>query len=432
MIDNISNFKDLNNISIKIKIGRKSYESILIANENSLILSINMTKDLDTWRKCSKDYDILTGNLCCNNKKITLINCIYIGKNSTGASPVLLANIEYQIDRILIGKKLTKQECKNIRNYEVCYDNIDCLTNDKPYSFVGENSIAFESTPTRYEFNIKNCHMIIDFSSHINQSSDSLLISRKTLVTFTNSNKINIVKALNNIYILRNFLMILLKKDISVEKQYIFFESERIQLIDCNNNVVNKLEKNIENHFKYCGIKIENISNLSEIYQLFYNNYNKLYPLLEQYYNVTKYKVPELIRVVNSITMLEYYSRAFDNKSALALTKSKKQTTKKSNIKDAEFKDRVISLITKVNCIFNLSSSEIDTISENIKNARIYYIHYKDKSTVKKLSYEEQFKYAYFIQDIVLLNLYTFLKLDINSHSFISFLGYYYNTKDLL
>jgi len=62
----------------------------------------------------------------------------------------------------------------------------------------------------------------------------------------------------------------------------------------------------------------------------------------------------------------------------------------------------------------------------------IYYIHYKDKSTVKKLSYEEQFKYAYFIQDIVLLNLYTFLKLDINSHSFISFLGYYYNTKDLL
>lgn len=433
MIKNVSTFKDLNKVSIKIKIGRKKYNAILLANENSLILSINMTDDLVTWRNCSKCYDILTGNLCFSNDEITLINCMYIGKSATGGNPVLFATVDYQIDRLLLGKKITRQSSKKIEKYIVYYENINYFTNDKPYKVCFENQFTFKSTPTKYKLDIKNCHIIINFSSQINQSYDTLLLSRKTLVSFTHNKKINLLKTLDNIYIFRNFLMILLKKYISVKEQYVFFESERFKLLDCNDNTVNKLEKDTEkNFFNYYNIKIENIPNLSEIYQRFYKNYNKLYALLEQYYNLTKYDVPDLIRVVNSITMLEYYSRAFDNKSALKLTKLKKQTPKKSTIKDAEFKDRVISLINKVNSKFNLSPSEINQISENIKNIRVYYIHYKDKSTVKKLSYTEQLKYAYFIQDIILLNIYNLLKLDITSSSLNPFLGYFYNIHDLL
>ena len=92
----------------------------------------------------------------------------------------------------------------------------------------------------------------------------------------------------------------------------------------------------------------------------------------------------------------------------------------------------IYSLIKKVNDVYNLTDQDIDQISNNIKNARVYYIHYKKKNSVKKLSYEEQFEYSYFMQDIVLLNIYKLIKMDIKDSEYISFKDYYYEIKDLL
>ena len=174
-------------------------------------------------------------------------------------------------------------------------------------------------------------------------------------------------------------------------------------------------------------LKIDNIDNIELIYNNFINNYKQLYPLIELYYNVTQYKVPNLTRFINSTTMLENYSRNYDFASAFALTKSKN-----SKSKDASYIDMIISLITNVNDVFNYTTTEIDTIAENIKSARIYYIHYKTKQKSKPLTYDEQFHYSYFIEDIVLINIYKLIGLDITKYEYISFNQFYYDKYDLI
>ena len=150
--------------------------------------------------------------------------------------------------------------------------------------------------------------------------------------------------------------------------------------------------------------------------------------MIELYYNVTQISVPNLTRFINAVTMIENMSRNYDYNSAFKLTKKNNNRIKN----DADYKYMVYSLIKKVNDVYNLSDQQIEQISDNIKNARVYYIHYKKKSTAKKLSYEEQFRFSYFMQDIVLLNIYKLFKMDIKNIEYLSFNDYYYAVNDLL
>ena len=88
--------------------------------------------------------------------------------------------------------------------------------------------------------------------------------------------------------------------------------------------------------------------------------------------------------------------------------------------------------VDNVNEIYNFTDSEINKISENIKSARIHYIHYKTKQKSKPLTYDQQFWYSYFIQDIILLNIYKLLGLDISRHNYISFKDFYYDSNNLI
>lgn len=92
----------------------------------------------------------------------------------------------------------------------------------------------------------------------------------------------------------------------------------------------------------------------------------------------------------------------------------------------------VLSLINNVNEVFNCTSKEIDTISENIKAARIHYIHYKTNQKSKTLTDDEQFWYSYFMQDVILLNIYKLLGLDISKYEYVSFNDFFYNINDIL
>ncbi len=432
MEDNFTSFHDLKNVSLRVTLNRKKYNAVLLERENTLILRIDMTNDLEKWRNEVDYYDLITGNILFNGKEITLINCKCIGQESLGTKNIISATLDYEIDRLLIGKKITKSESKNIESYEVYYNNIDCFTNNKPYKLISGSKIAYQYNPTSYSIGIDDLIIMVNFSCKIEEHEESLVIKKETSVSFKNNKKINLKKVLDNIYKFRNFLMLLLKKGVIVEKQYVYFDGEKYQLLDCRNDFLIETNQELNMYLKHRCLKIEDIGNISEIYKKYVNNYKKLYPLLEMYYNVTKYSVPNLTRFVNAITMIEDCSRVFDYKSALTLTKQKYNNQAKKRVKDPEFKYEIMSLINNVNSIFKLSDAEIDQISENIKNARIYYIHYKNKSTVKQLSYNEQFWYSFFMEDIVLLNIYKILKLDIDLYEDIAFLGFYYDIKQLL
>lgn len=150
-------------------------------------------------------------------------------------------------------------------------------------------------------------------------------------------------------------------------------------------------------------------------------------PLLELYYNVVKYKVPNLTRFVNAITMLEYCSREFDDANALNKTIQKHQGKTPKN--GADFVDRVISLIENIDDVYKLDLTDIEIISKNIKDARTYYVHYEPSG--KRLTDDQLFRYVYFIEDLIILNIYLIIGFDINKFANISYNEYFYDIDDL-
>lgn len=385
-----------------------------------------MLKDIESWRNHRKDYSLLNGNLSYDNQRITFLNCQCIGQKCTGMTEIIAATLDFSVDRIILGKKITKEEYRNINHYEVKYNNIDCFTKTRPYSMNNE-TFEYKGSLNNYDIVLNDMQISMVFSCIEKQNDVSYEINRENIVLFKQKRKINISDVLNNIYKFRNFLMILLKKAIIVEEQYIFINEERYRIFDCRNDEIVKINQALQTYLNHRCLKIEEISNISEICQNFFNSYDKLYPLLELYYNVIQFEVPNLTRFVNAVTMLEYFSRTFDFAAALSLTQN---TSPKR--KDPEYKCMVISLINNINSIYDYTPVEIEQIAKNIKNARDKYIHYLNKKTTKSLSYEEQFWYSYFMEDIVLLNIYNNIKLDIGKYRFISFEGFYYDKKDLI
>ena len=70
-----------------------------------------------------------------------------------------------------------------------------------------------------------------------------------------------------------------------------------------------------------------------------------------------------------------------------------------------------------------------EIIFKNIKDARTYYIHHV--KTGKELSYTEMFRYIYFIEDVVILNIYLLLGIDIKLYKGLTYNNYLYKIDDL-
>ena len=422
-------WQDFNNLSIKVTINKKIYDAILNTDNNRLILKINMTKDINEWRKTNKNYDIISGRFLFNSQKIFFINCIHAGHESSmncKKNTIENATSNFIVDRLIIDKNISKTSLHNISKYSASYKNLD-LFSELNRIMPGLREIDYDSNTCNYKINTPFYSMNIMFYCSTKEDRNSLTINRMSHVEFEHSKNVSIKKALENIYTFRNFLMIILKQPIYVKKQTIYINDNAVELFDCNDNDDFLENPSLEEMLSHRCLKINNIDNIETVYNNFIKQYNQLYPLIELYYNVTQYKIPNLTRFINATTMLEYYSRNYDFINSLTLSKNKNP---KRN--DPYYECMVLSLINNVNEVFNCTSKEIDTISENIKAARIHYIHYKTNQKSKALTDDEQFWYSYFMQDVVLLNIYKLLGLDISKYEYISFNNFFYNINDIL
>ena len=392
-------WQDFNNLSIKVTINKKIYDAILNTDNNRLILKINMTKDINEWRKTNKNYDIISGKFLFNSQKIFFINCIHTGHESSmncQKNTIENATSNFIVDRLIIDKNISKTSLNNILKYSASYKNLD-LFSELNRIMPGLREIDYDSNTCNYKINTPFYSMNIMFYCSTKEDRNSLIVNRMSHVEFEHSKGVSIKKVLENIYRFRNFLMIILKQPIYVKKQTIYINDNAVELFDCNDNDDFLENPSLEEMLSHRCLKINNIDNIETIYNNFIKQYNQLYPLIELYYNVTQYKIPNLTRFINATTILEYYS-----------------------------------LINNVNEVFNCTSKEIDTISENIKAARIHYIHYKTNQKSKTLTDDEQFWYSYFMQDVVLLNIYKLLGLDISKYEYVSFNDFFYNINDIL
>lgn len=422
-------WQDFNNLSVKVTINKKIFDAILHIDNNRLTLKINMTKNLNEWRKLNTNYDIISGKFLFNNQKIFFINCIYVGhKSSINCKNNTIENVtsDFIVDRLIIDKNICKTSLNNISKYSASYKNLD-LFSESNGIMSSLREIDYDSNTCNYKINTPSYSMNIMFYYSTEEDRKSLIVNRSSCVEFEHSKKVTIREALENIYTFRNFLMIILKQPIYVKKQIIYINDNAVELFDCNDSDDFLENPSLEEMLFHRCLKINTIDNIETVYNNFIKQYNQLYPLIEVYYNVTQYNIPNLTRFINATTMLEYYSRSYDSINSLTLSKN---INPKRH--DPYYECMVLSLINNVNEVFNCTTNEIDKISQNIKAARIHYIHYKTNQNSKILTDDEQFRYSYFMQDVVLLNIYKLLGLNISKYKYISFNNFFYNIKDLL
>ena len=428
MDNTINKFQDLENKSILLNINGKNFFGTFNIKNQDLFININMTNDIEEWRRTCKNIKCICAKFIKDNRKITLLNCAFRGHSSIGYDPILNACAIFSIDRVLLDYDLDNYDEKFITSVSVEYEDITWFTNEKVYNNdIIDNKVSI--TLFDKEYKLKDKTILFNIFPSFTENTNFIKVGGKEKFTFVFNNKQNIEDALHYIYLIRNLLMLLGKRNINVIIQEINDDFQMYKLIDCTIDKNVKIEnKDLVDHLNHRnGFKIENMESFSSIVAKFEKLYKRLNPLLELYYNVVKYNVPILTRFVNALTMLENYSREFDDDGALALTITK---TEKKPRNGANFVDRVKSLIENVNSVYNLSDIEIDMLSKKIKSARTYYIHYENRGL--KIEENILFKYVYFIEDIIILNIYLLLEIDINKINNVSYNDYYYNVKELL
>lgn len=425
--EEIKSWKSFINRSVKVKINGKEFPAVFYEKEEKLYLSITMTGDIEEWRKTENDFECLSAELP-NSKKITLLNCRYFGSGASGDNPITNAHVDYFIDRLIVGYDLKDITLNFIKCISFNFDNIEWITKSRVY----KNDILkgkIDITCLYKEYKLPDKTVTFGMLPSFECEDYKIIVSgeRGFSVSF-NSDK-TIDEALRYVYTIKNLLMLLGKRNINIVDKKIIEGDYLYDIIDCGlDRCYHHINKSLLIHLNHISnINIENLSNFDKILYEFENKYERLMPLIELYFNVVKYMIPDLTRFVNSLTMLEYYSREFDDANALKITITKRGKKPKNG---AEFADRVESLIKNVNDVFNMNNADIEVLAKKIKDARTYYIHYDH--TGKKINDDILFKYVYFIEDIILLNIYLMLGLEIKSIENISFDGFYYNVSELL
>ena len=226
---------------------------------------------------------------------------------------------------------------------------------------------------------------------------------------------------LTEIYKFRNFLIVLLRKHITIYKQVILIGDDEYLLIDCRIDKVYPIDEEI---FSHRMVKIEKIKNIDKVYQEFQNQYLQLFPVLDVYYNTISCFIPNINRFILGTTTLEYFSNEYDYTNALSLAVSKNPKAK-----EPDYVDKVESLISNVNSIFNFTIGDIPKVADNVKEARVYYIHYNKKR--KKLNDDEQQYYSHFVFFFFFLNIYKLLKIDLSLMEPSCHKDIYYENNDL-
>lgn len=196
----INNYKELENKTISLTINRKKFYGSFYLEGCNLFLKINMTKDINEWRKTCNNFDCISGYFIENKEKISLLNCIYSGHSSTGYNPIINATVDYFIDRVILGYKIKKYNKKIIEGVSVEYSNLSWLTKQKVYNYDAlKNDISIKSFQKSYKINDKN--ITFNILPSVKKSLNNVFIETTKLFDFEFYQKKKIGDVIDYIYI---------------------------------------------------------------------------------------------------------------------------------------------------------------------------------------------------------------------------------------
>ena len=416
---------DFNNVSVRIRLNKKLFNAIIKVIDNNVYLSVDVSKDNTMWRIFDNNCNEINGKTLYNNVPISFINC-YLSEKYTNRSidDKTILYLEFRVGFIIIGAKMRKISSRIFDKAEVYFDNIDLLTNTYPYKFDAQEKI-FKSNPVSYKISCCNYNIEICFLFE-NKSRKDFILERNTFVRFDFQRRISFEKLLREVYKLNFFLMVLMRRHIVLQNVTFFNNKAKSKVFICSND--KRFDSKLENSelLNITRPKIEEIDNIDDVYMCYLKKFKKLYPVLDVYYNTIRSFTSDLNRFIVGTTTLEYFSNEFAPNAALSCAKNNSKY-RKSKI---DYIDKVHSLIDRVNCVYNFTQTEIEIISRNIVDARVYYVHYNKKR--KELTPYEQFYYSQFVFDILILNIGVMIGIDQSLLKSLSNYGKNYKKNGLL
>lgn len=427
----INDYTELNNLSVKISLKGKKYNSTIVDHEGQLYLEVNMTNNIDEWRKIKEDFSIINGKILSNNAEITFVNCSFCGNTFTGGNKskrVSLAITNFSIDRIIYNKKIACINNKYFSKVIISFKNVSNFFTTKIYEYnVVTNDLKVKIHNDNYNLN-DGKHINVDLTATINHGWYDFTVKRNEMISISLTSLMSYEDIINIIYKIKSFLMLMNKKNIYFKNVILCEKTNNIQLIDCYKEQKKEItNSNLDFHIDERCIKYEDIDKFGIIFDNYILNYSKLSDIIEMYYDAVSNRFPNSTRLLNSINMAENMSVEFFDCQALKLTQKLKPKKK-----SAELVDRIKNLITNVNSVFSFSTSEIDYLSTKIINARTWLVHHKKQGG--SFNYDQQLRFYSFIEDLVLLNIYIIIGIDISTidkYNLI-YLDFFYTKKELL
>lgn len=253
--------------------------------------------------------------------------------------------------------------------------------------------------------------------------------------------------------------MLIGKRHINVNSLIIWSNNQRFEICDCFDEYnFHPINERLKEYLDHLSITLESISNFEIIVNNYYSEYKNLLTIIDSYFNSVKYSMAPKVKFINATTMIEDYSNiyfkqeskemqneydeSYKNKFVLKVmnvltSKNYVDKSKEHMIvndlnrivyrsKEVSFQSKLKIIIKKVNTVFNFDEDEIEIIVDNIKTARRVCVHagiFPSDLDCKCFS-----NYAYFIEDLILLNIYDLIGLNNNT----CFLDFYYKKSDLL
>lgn len=412
-----------NNQIFKVSLFGVEYNAIFRKVDNCLGFEIETNNAIELrnlWRK--NTFKVINGKY--QERTIVFINS-YTRK--TNEDKIIL-KIDIMIDGFTIGKNANN---KKINGFSCSYHGINEFDLSKYYDFsIKENYIKPKCSSDKYI--CLSGMLLFHKTNDLTLGWNDFWLNKINKFEFLYNKKVSVHTAIKDIWHIKNLLSIFSKKNIVVKY---------IELYGTNNNKAILFM----NYVKTPNYKFENefIEHEKNSFLITYNDikdtfnnilenskkcFEKISPVISMYIDSIEKEMPVLNRFLSFNQMIECFSREYDEVNAKLLMITKEPLKDKKD-KDTELKYRINSLIKRINFIYNFRSAKMFKLAEKIAKGRNYYIHHDKSKKRDELTHSELFKYSYFLEDILLANIY--LEIGINKkiikESFSN--SFYYNIK---
>lgn len=388
----------------KVIINGIEYNAIFRKVEGELGFEIATDNTLEL-EKMWRNIKVKLINGIYENRCITLINS-FISKISDSK---ITLKIDIMIDGFEIGKKIKN---KRITKFESSYYGIEEFDLSKIY----ENDFKEQSVkmkPQSDSFRYNNGTLRFNRLYRMNTDWYIFVLNKIVSFEFKYNNKTDIYTSIKDIWHLRNLFCIFSKKEIEPKEINIYDDKNHKAVVFMNLvREPNYKEKNelLEMEIRSFLIEYKDIkANFESILNNSIICFERIKPVISMYLDSKEKEMPVLNKFLAFTQMIECFSREYDgNNSKLLMLKKEPQKKKK----DTELKYRIGSLIGRVNCIYSFRLEKVLKLSEKIAKGRNYYIHHDKSKQGDELKRDELFRYSYFLEDILLANIYLEIGID--------------------